>query len=567
MIVNTQHDLLIVGGGGAGLRAAIAAAEQDPTLRIGLISKVYPIRSHTVSAEGGLSGVFGKDDSLDQHAFDTIKGSDYLADQDAVEFFVKEAPKEIAKLEQWGCPWSRDEDGEVAVRAFGGMSVKRTVYAADKTGFYLLHSLFERSLKHDTIVRYDEWYVTHLLVKEGEARGVLAFSQRTGKLHVFQAKAIILATGGAGRLYRFTTNGGIKTGDGMALAFQAGALLKDMEFVQFHPTGLVRTGILITEGARGEGGYLLNKNGERFLKNYLPQKMELGPRDMISRAIVAEIRAGRGIETPDGPCVHLDLRHLGEKVINERLPLVREISQDYQGVDPVHEPIPVRPVLHYFMGGIHTNLQTETSLKGLYAAGETACVTINGANRLGSNSLSECLVFGRVAGESAGKYARENQEKPLHESDWEEAAKEVELLKKASGPEKVYELRKSLQDTMEEAAGIAREEKSMQQGLEKIKTLRERFKNIGLSDHTDVFNTELIQALELKHMLQVAEVLIMAALERRESRGSHSRTDFTERDDGHFLHHQGVTRKEDGTYDWQKIPVTLTRWTPEARTY
>lgn len=568
MEISDQQDLIIVGGGAAGLRAAIAAAENYPELRIALLSKVYPVRSHTVSAEGGLAGVLREGDNLDQHAFDTIKGSDYLADQDAVEFFVKEAPKEIAQLEQWGCPWSREENGEVAVRAFGGMSAKRTVYAADKTGFYLLHSLFERSLKYGSIVRYDEWFVIDLIVDEGRVKGVVALSQRTGEIHAFQAKAVILATGGAGRLFRFTTNGGIKTGDGMALALRAGAQLKDMEFVQFHPTGLVRTGILITEAARGEGGYLVNKNGERFLKNYLPTKMELGPRDIISRAIMSEIQAGRGIETQDGACVHLDLRHLGEKLIDERLPLVREISQDYQGVDPVEEPIPVRPVLHYFMGGIHTDLQTRTSLAGLYAAGETACVTINGANRLGSNSLSECLVFGRVAGERAGAEAlRGDKEATVPTSALKSMTAHIEFLRNARGKERVPELRRQMQETLEESAGILREEKSLCQGLDKVRALKERYRNLGISDRGKVFNTELIQAIELGHMMEAAEVVLQAALERRESRGSHTRTDFAERNDNAFLHHQVVYKEEQEKLHWDKMPVTITRWQPQARIY
>lgn len=565
------HDILVIGGGAAGLRAAVAAVEKNPQLSVALISKVYPIRSHTVSAEGGAAAVLRDYDDFDAHAFDTIKGSDYLADQDAVEFFVRECPKELATLEQWGCPWSRDENGDVAVRAFGGMSVKRTVYAADKTGFYMLHSLFERSLKYEQIVRYDEWFVTKLLtddVHDGlQVTGVVAINQRTGERIAFSGKAVVLATGGAGKTYRFTTNGNIKTGDGMAIALHAGAALKDMEFVQFHPTGLVRTGILITEAARGEGGYLINKNGDRFLKDYLPTKMELGPRDLISRAIMSEIEAGRGIETKYGPCVHLDLRHLGEKLIDERLPLIREISIDYQNVDPVKEPIPVRPVLHYFMGGVHTNIRAETTLQGLYAAGETACVTINGANRLGSNSLSECLVFGRVAGEQAAAFVTHDASSAvLNQNQVLEEEARLEKLMNADGQEKVSVLREEMNDTMEQYAGIRRDANRLKQGLENIKALQERFLNVGLSDHSAVFNTEFMSILELDHMLTVCETLIMSALVREESRGSHVRDDFSDRNDQDFLYHQLIILQA-GRLMFSDHPVVITKWEPKERTY
>jgi succinate dehydrogenase/fumarate reductase flavoprotein subunit len=568
-IIDT-HDVLVIGGGAAGLRAAIAAVElaeeKGETLSVGLISKVYPVRSHTVSAEGGASAVLRDYDTYESHAFDTIKGSDYLADQDVVDFFVHDAPKEISQLEQWGCPWSRDEKGEVAVRAFGGMSVKRTVYAADKTGFYMLHSMFERSLKHENIVRYDEWYVSKVLVEDGRAVGVVAMNQRDGKEIAFKGKAVILCTGGAGRMFKFTTNGKIKTGDGMSLALRAGASLKDMEFVQFHPTGLVRTGILITEGARGEGGYLYNKEGERFLENYYPKMMELAPRDLISRAITAEIEAGRGVETPYGPCVNLDITHLGEKLIDERLPLVREISMDYQAVDPVKEPIPVRPVMHYFMGGIHTNVKTETTIQGLYASGETACVGMHGANRLGSNSLSECLVFGRVSGEEAAKFAMASSKVEFDNESLKEETQRLDKLRKSTGKETVVDLLNALHDVMEEAAGIIRDEQRLKDGLVHIKTLQDRYENIGLKDHGKVFNSELISALELGHMLELAECLLTAAIERKESRGSHVRTDYEVRDDEQFLHHIMITKGEN-RLNLNKMPVMITQWQPKERKY
>ena len=401
------HDIVIVGGGAAGLRAAIAAAEVAPGLDIALVSKVYPMRSHTVSAEGGAGAALGSDDSLDLHAFDTIRGSDYLADQDAVEAFVSEAPDEIIQVEHWGCPWSREPDGRLAVRAFGGMSVKRTVFAADKTGFHLLHSLFQTSLKYDRIVRHDEFFVTKLLVEDGRCAGVAAVDLRDSKVRCITAKAVILCTGGLGRIFSFTTNAAINTGDGMALAYQAGVPLKDMEMVQYHPTGLPGTGILMTEATRGEGGYLVNKEGKRFLEDYIPSKMELGPRDILSRAIIQEIEKGHAFDGPYGEYVHLDVRHLGEKMIDEKLPFVRELTTKFVGVDPVHEPIPVRPVVHYMMGGVDTDLMGRTPLDGLYAAGETACVSMNGANRLGSNSLTECLVFGARVGTQAARDALE----------------------------------------------------------------------------------------------------------------------------------------------------------------
>ena len=566
VVATITADILIVGGGGAGLRAALAAAEENPELKIALVSKVYPVRSHTVSAEGGIAGVVRDYDSFEKHSFDTIRGSDYLADQDVVEFFVEEAPKEIVQLEHWGCPWSREEDGKMAVRAFGGMSVKRTVYAADKTGFYILHSLFERTLKYPNIIRYDEWYATKVIVENGRARGVVALNLHDGTLNVLESSAVILATGGAGKIYAFTTNGAIKTGDGMALAYEAGAELKDMEFVQFHPTGLPRTGILITEGARGEGGYLLNKNGERFMKDYLPAKMELGPRDIISRAITSEIKAGRGIASPYGDYVHLDLRHLGEKKIDERLPLVREVSIDFMGVDPVHEPIPVRPVLHYFMGGVATTINGETTVPGLYAAGEVACVTINGSNRLGSNSLAECLVFGRTAGEAAAVFAQENPRAEVSPNVLHDEERRIEELKNRSGEEKLAVVRDEMQQIMEAHAGIEREKTELAEGVEKVVALKKRARNIKLSDHSNLFNTELIARLELDNMLTVAEALLRAAHDRDESRGAHTRSDFPERDDTNFLHHTHITKDQEGMHLTKK-PVTITKWKPEPRVY
>ncbi|MBP9717760.1 FAD-binding protein [Candidatus Gracilibacteria bacterium] len=562
-------DILIVGGGAAGLRAALAAAENYPQLRIGLISKVYPVRSHTVSAEGGIAGVMREYDSHEQHCFDTIRGSDYLADQDAVDFFVTESPKEIIQMEHWGCPWSREEGGKIAVRAFGGMSVKRTVYAADKTGFYMLHSLFERTLKYENIIRFDEWFVTKLITEHQTARSVVAIHLPTGEISEFAANAIILATGGAGKVYAFTTNAGIKTGDGMALAYNAGVGLKDMEFVQFHPTGLPRTGILITEGARGEGGYLLNNKGERFMKDYLPTKMELGPRDIISRSIISEIKAGRGWKGPYGSYVHLDIRHLGEKIINERLPLVRECAMDFAGIDPIKEPIPVMPVAHYFMGGVDTDKDAKTNIAGLFAAGETACVSMNGANRLGSNSLAECLVFGRVAGEQAAEFSIKQKKNTSTEASAEARNEEQRILKllEKKGTESLASVREDLQSCMQDYVSIERDEKTLQAGITKFNDIKKRAEHIGIHDSSRTFNTDLTGYLELQNMMIAAEAVILSAAARKESRGSHFRTDHLERDDANYLHHSLAVKSAEGAMQITKKPVTITKWKPQARAY
>src|SRR5499433_2805947 len=441
------HDILLVGGGAAGLRAAIAAAEVNPKLSIAVLSKVYPMRSHTVSAEGGAAGVVKPDDSLDEHAYDTISGGDWLCDQDAVEAFVKEAPLELLQLEHWGCPWSREPGGHIAVRAFGGMKKRRTWFAADKTGFHMLHTLFQTTLKYDPITRYDEWFVTKLLVDNGRVLGVVALELMSGKVQAITARAVILCTGGCGRVFPFTTNANIKNGDGMALAFRAGAPLKDMEFVQYHPTGLPFTGILITEAARAEGGWLLNKDGYRYLQDYdlgkptpkpMLRSMELGPRDRLSQCFVKEQEKGRTLEGPYGHYVHLDIRHLGEQLIDRKIPFVRELCLKYVGIDPVKEMIPVRPVVHYMMGGIHTDIHGATPLPGLYAAGEAACVSINGANRLGSNSLTEILVFGARAGQAAAAFAADQAEPSpalLTQAHDEQKRIETDFLRKSGGKE------------------------------------------------------------------------------------------------------------------------------------
>ena len=566
-----SHDVLIIGGGAAGLRAAIAAAELNPKLDIAIVSKVYPMRSHTVSAEGGMAAVLRTDyDNFDLHAYDTIKGSDFLADQDTVEFFVKEAPKEAVRLEHWGCPFSRDPDGRISVRAFGGMSVKRTLFATDKIGFHLLHSLFQTSLKFENIRRYDEWFATSILVENGRVDGVTAIDMRSGDLVSFLAKAVVIATGGCGRIYQFTTNGWIKTGDGMALAYRAGVPLKDMEMVQYHPTLLPNTGILITEAARGEGGHLLNKDGERFLKTYVPNKMELGPRDILSRAEMTEIKEGRGFEGPYGSYVHLDLTHLGEETIEAKLPFVKELAEKYLGIDPAHEMIPVRPGQHYMMGGVHTNIHGYTGLPGLYAAGEVACISMNGANRLGSNSLTECLVFGAEAGIGAAQYATKQAApsfgNPVQGLALEEEKRIYDKVLKPEQGEKISTIRTEMQKAMEEHVGIYRDENNLKQACRLIGDLKQRMKNAVVEDKDRVYNTDLVSALELDFMLDVAETIPYAALARKESRGAHSRTDYPKRDDDQFLKHLVVY--ETGTVPRiDTMPVTITRWKPEARVY
>ncbi len=577
--MSASHDVVIVGGGGAGLRAAIAVAEADPRLSIAVVSKVYPMRSHTVSAEGGAAGAIRPDDSLDEHAYDTISGGDWLCDQDAVEAFVAEAPRELIQLEHWGCPWSREADGHIAVRPFGGMKKMRTWFAADKTGFHLLHTLFQTSLKYPSVTRYDEWHVTRLLVDEGRVCGVVALELMSGRIEAITGKAVILATGGCGRIFPFTTNAAIKTGDGMALAYQAGAPLKDMEFVQYHPTGLPFTGILITEAARAEGGWLLNKDGYRYLQDYnlgkpepgpVLRSMELGPRDRLSQAFVHEVEKGRAIESPYGPIVHLDLRHLGAKVIDGKLPFVRELCHKYENIDPVHELVPVRPVVHYMMGGVHTDINGATGLSGLYAAGEVACVSINGANRLGSNSLPELLVFGARAGQAAARYAAAAA--PLGPAVHAQAADEQrrlerDLLGRGEGAERISTIRTQMQKIMEDAAGIYRDGDTLTKAADKLRGLRERAATATIDDSSRTFNTELTAALELTGMIDLAESMVHSALHREESRGAHQRTDFPARDDERFLAHSMVYRDADGSPRVTHLPVTITRWPPGERVY
>ncbi len=575
-------DIAIIGAGGAGLRAAIAVAQADPQLRIALISKVYPMRSHTCAAEGGAAGVIKDDDSMELHFNDTVGGADWLCDQDAVEYFINEAPKELTQLEHWGCPWSRESDGSVSVRPFGGMKIKRTWFAADKSGFHILHTLFQTSLQYPSIQRYDEYYATQLLVEDGHCQGLTAIEIRSGELRTFNAKAVIIASGGGGRIFPFTTNGAIKSGDGMAMAYRAGVPLKDMEFVQYHPTGLPGTGILLTEGCRGEGGILVNKDGYRYLQDYgmgpesplgqpVLKTMELGPRDRLSQAFWHEQQKGNTVSTQWGDCIHLDMRHLGEKKINERLPFVRDLARSYLCIHPATAPVPVRPVIHYMMAGIPTHTNAATPLPGLFAAGECACVSINGANRLGSNSLTELLVFGNKAATSAIEHIHSNpktaSQSALNTQTKEEQNRIQALFDKSEGSETIAGLRQEMMDTLEEGAGIYRSEDSLQATCSKVAELRQRYSGIALQDKSSVYNTNLLQALELGAMLDISQTVAEGALARKESRGSHQRLDYTERDDEHYLKHTLAHYQGQETSRIDYLDVVITKSQPGVRDY
>jgi len=566
-----SYDVLVVGGGLAGIRAAIAAVDVNPRLKIGMVSKVYPMRSHTVSAEGGAAAVLRPEDSYETHAFDTIKGSDYLADQDVVEAFVREAPIEIIQMEHWGCPWSREPDGKISARPFGGMTTWRTCFAADKTGFHMLHTVFQTSLQFEQIHRHDEAFATKLLIEDSRCVGVVAIDMRSGRFQAITAKSVILATGGLGRLYAFTTNGNICTGDGMALAYRAGVGLKDMEMVQFHPTGLPFTGILITEAVRGEGGYLINKDGERFLKRYVPNKMELGPRDIISRAMITEFEEGRGFEGPHGKYMHLDVRHLGEDVIDRKLPFMRELGREFVGIDIVNDPIPVRPVQHYMMGGVDADIAGATPIAGLYAAGECANVGLNGGNRLGSNSLSECLVFGAAAGRAAAEHASVAMAVGANPVDAlladETRRIETSFLDKKGGEERIGTIREEMQHDMDAGAGVFRTKEGLETLTRQLGSLRDRFERIKIEDSSRTFNTELTAALELDFMLEVAESVAYSALAREESRGAHARRDFPERDDAKWLKHTLAYRTDEPAPRLEYHDVRITNFKPQARTY
>jgi fumarate reductase flavoprotein subunit len=572
-----QTDVVIIGGGGAGLRAAIAANEQDPRLRIALISKVVPMRSHTVAAEGGAAGVTRADDSLQYHFDDTVSGGDWLCDQAAVDYFVAHCTEELVRMEHWGCPWSRQPDGHVNVRFFGGMKVQRTWFAADRSGFHILHTLFQSSLKVPSIKRYDEFFCAELIVEDGRVRGVLAIEIATGAVVLFESAAVVLCTGGAGRVFRQNTNAGTVTGDGMGLAFRAGAALRDMEFMQWHPTCLPGSGILMTEACRGEGAILVNKDGYRYLQDYglgpldpwpRAKAMELGPRDRLSQAFWHEERKGRTVATAQGSAVHLDLRQLGARKIHERLPLIVEAAKTFAGIDAVKEPIPVCPAVHYTMGGILANLRCEASLRGLYAAGECASVGIHGANRLGSNSLTELLVFGKVAGEQAAQFARTPRTGAnILPKAAAAAGRLLSLLGEVNG-ERPAALRDEMTAAMEKGVGIYREQEGILETCRQLAGLRERYRRgVRLDDRSRAFNTEWLTTIELGFMLEVAEAMAHGALARRESRGAHMRLDHKGRDDENFLKHSLACYAGEAAPRIDYMPVTITRSHPRARVY
>ncbi len=547
------HDILIVGAGLAGMRAAIAA---PPDLNVALLSKVHPVRSHSVAAQGGINAAIGEQDSWEAHAYDTAKGGLYLGDQDAIEAMCREAPQDILELERMGVIFSRTPEGRIAQRPFGGAGFPRTCYAADRTGHALLHAMYEQLMKRRCRV-YEEWYVTALLVEQGRCCGVVAWDLVHGGLQALRAKAVILATGGSGRVFSTSTNAVINTGDGMALAYRAGLPLEDMEFVQFHPTTLKDTGILITEGARGEGGYLLNTLGERFMKRYAPEQMELATRSTVSLAIGQEIQEGRGV---DG-CVLLDLRHLGRARILERLPQIRELALEFAGLDPIETPIPIRPGAHYQMGGVKTNAWGETDLPGLFAAGECACVSVHGANRLGGNSLLETIVFGRRAGTRAADAIRDYDLQPVPEEVLKSEEQRLNTLLTNPGPERAWQIRDDLGKTMSLNLGIFRTKQSMQEALGAIQALKARANRMCVQDKGRIFNTDLIQALELQCLLDIADTIVVSALGREESRGAHYRADFPTRNDSAWLRHTVSHRQADGPR-LSYAPVTITRFPP-----
>jgi fumarate reductase flavoprotein subunit len=575
-----KADVAIVGAGGAGLRAAIAVAEADPSLTIALISKVYPMRSHTVAAEGGAAAVTQSHDSLEAHFHDTVAGGDWLCEQDVVEFFVGQAHEEMVQMEHWGCPWSRTADGRANVRAFGGMKIERTWFAADKTGFHMLHTLFQTSIKYPSIKRFDEHFCAELLVDEGRVQGVLAIEIATGEFRLIQAKSVIIATGGAGRVFRENTNGGIVTGDGMALAYRHGVPLRDMEFVQYHPTCMPGTGLLFTEACRGEGGFLLNKDGYRYLQDYglgpaepTPRNkaMELGPRDRLSQAFWHEKQKGRTIAGPHGDVVHLDLRHLGEKKLRERLPLIYELSVEYLGVDPAKAPIPVLPGVHYSMGGITADGNTAAPLPGLYSVGECSSVGIHGANRLGSNSLTELIVFGKVAGVQAAAYGKtvsHGKEGTLLKLAEEAQRKALAIVARSDGTERIASLRREMGKSMEDGCGIYRTASSMQSTCDKLLELKQRYKKVQVDDHSKGWNTDWLVAIELGFLLDVAQAMAHSALNRRESRGSHQRLDgFEARDDVNFLKHSLAYYRGGDAPQIAYGPVKITTSAPGTRAY
>ncbi|MCL5673264.1 MAG: FAD-binding protein [Deltaproteobacteria bacterium] len=555
-----KHDVVIVGAGLAGLRACIELRKRGVDAVI--VSKVYPTRSHSGAAQGGVNAAFDENDSWESHFFDTVKGSDYIGDQDAIEILTSEAPANILELQKMGVVFNRNDDGGIAQRPFGGQSFPRSCYYADAVGHMMLHGLFDNVLKYDTKIIY-EYFVTSLVVDNGKISGVAAYDIKEGKFHGIAAKAVLFATGGYGQVYSSNTNALINTGDGMSVAIKAGVPLMDMEFVQFHPTTLKSTGILVTEGARGEGAYLLNSLGVRFMSKYAPKAMELAPRDVVARAEQTEINEGRGV---DG-AILLDVRHLGKEKIMEKLPQIMQLSIDFEGVNPIYEPIPIRPGAHYSMGGIKTDNNGRTVLEGFYSAGESACVSVHGANRLGGNSLLDTIVFGRRAGIDIADYIKNVDFSKFDESTVKRDEEIFENIKKSAGKERHGLLKTELQEDMRKNVGVFREESLMKKAIEKIEELKERAKNVGVDDKSHLFNTDIIEAFEFKNILLIAEIIAKGAVMRQESRGAHYRNDFPERDDEKWLKHTIAKLNSKGGIDFDFSPVKITKFKPQPRTY
>jgi len=581
------YDVVIIGAGGAGLRAAVEIPKE---YSCAVISKVFPPRSHTGTAQGGVCAALGnmEDDSWENHAFDTVKGSDYLGDQDAIEVMCQDAVRAIIELEHMGMPFSRNEDGKIAQRKFGGhtkpadpadpygkrIPVMRACYSADRTGHVMLQTLFENCIKNQ-VSFFSEYFVTQLLVENNVCKGVVAMDISTGEIHTFHAKAVVFATGGYGRAFQITSNAHVGTGDGTNLVYRAGLPLEDMEFFQFHPTGLWRLGILVSEAARGEGGILKNKDGERFMQRYAPTVMDLAPRDMVSRAIITEIREGKGIRGSDGTdYVLLDVSHLGKKVIDEKLPEITGFARTYLGVEPTKEPIPIQPTAHYAMGGIPTDIDGRVLanekgdiVKGFYAAGECACVSVHGGNRLGTNSLLDIIIFGRRGGKAVAEFLKTAEYSPLPENTEEQTKKEIETIKTSTGNESVTKIRTELQVMMMNKCGVFRNEKELKEGIEELKQLKERYKNISIQDKGNIFNTDLMEAIELGNLLDSAEATLYSAENRQESRGAHTREDYPNRDDENWMKHTFIAKDNGSDPKITYKPVVITRYKPMERKY
>ena len=570
MVDSLEFDLIICGSGLAGLRAAIAAAKKGPHLKIGVVSKVQVMRSHSVSAEGGTAAVLFEDegDTIESHIYDTVKGSDFLADQDVAERLCVEMPKEIHQLDHWGMPWSRRPDGKIDQRNFGGYSFPRATYASDKVGFFEMQTLYDTCQKFENIEYLNEWFATSIIHDGKRFMGLTAIELSSGTFYTIKGKALIIATGGAGRLYSFSTYALSSTPDGLDMGLRAGMALKDMEFVQFHPTGILPSGILITEGARGEGGYLLNNKGERFMKTYAESTMELAPRDIVSRSIMTEIEEGRGFKHETGvDCMKLDLRHIGDEKIKEKLGGIREISIKFSGIDPAKDLLDIRPVCHYMMGGLHTDIDGATEIQGVWAAGEAACNSVHGSNRLGANSTSECIVWGKITGEQAVDYIQKNTQFNEWPNDLVVAEEKriYDGIFRGNGDVNPYEIRQELTDTMNEKAYVYKNETDLVAGLKKIRELKTKtWKHVD--DKAKEYNTNFSNVMELDSMFRVAEIVLLGAINRKESRGAHARTDYPKRDDVNFLHHT-LAYYDPNEPIMKTHPVTITKYRPVERKY